>query len=115
MDTLLLLLVLPKEPGQAGGDITATSTPGPTIFYNTFLKLRKKFLTPKFYMYIFSVQRYLYCTRCLFFVDINFDMPYDERWDENCGDVVTDVHENLESPAVGDGEITLNINDDLEQ
>ena len=50
-----------------------------------------------------------------FFVDNNFDMPYDERLDENCGDVVTDINENLESQAVGNGEITLNINDDLEQ
>ena len=51
----------------------------------------------------------------LFFVDNNFDMPYDERCDENCGDVVTDINENLESQAVGNGEITLNMNDDIEQ
>ena len=51
----------------------------------------------------------------LIFLDTNFDMPHDERWDENCGDVVTDMNENLESQAVGNGEITLNINDDLEQ
>ena len=42
-------------------------------------------------------------------------MPYNERCDENCGDVVTDVNENLEPQAVGNGEITLNINDDQEQ